>query len=120
VDLELAESGNATYVRSKAGAQVLDSERALSSLISYCGEHQTHRVLLFAENLHKDFFNLSSGEAGRLLQRFAAYRFKVAAVLPPECIKGQFSLFVLETNRGGHFRVFRCTDEAEQWLVSEE
>ena len=110
---------NRAYVKGAAGHPLLTDEQDILDLISFCGEHDTNRVLLFAENLPQDFFDLKSGEAGMVLQKFTNYQVKVAAVLPSRFIQGKFSEFVLETNRGGQFRIFQNPDQAEQWLVED-
>ncbi len=117
--LEIVQQGIHPYARGAAGHRLLTDEQDLIDLISFCGEHNTDRILLFAENLPQGFFELKSGEAGMVLQKFANYHLKVAAVTPHSLIHGKFSDFVLETNRGGQFRIFHSPDEAKQWLVAE-
>jgi len=119
MDVEIVHGEKCRYVRGEPGRALLTGERDLLDLICYCGEHDADRVLLFAENLPQKFFDLKSGEAGMVLQKFVNYQMKVAAVLPPSLIRGKFSEFVLETNRGGQFRVFQCPDEAAQWLLAD-
>lgn len=116
--VEIVQQTTGVYVKGSPGHAILTNERDVVDLISFCGEHNTDRVLLFAENLPQKFFDLKSGEAGMVLQKFANYRMKVAAVLPPSYIQGKFSEFVLETNRGNQFRVFQHPEEAEQWLLA--
>jgi len=88
-------------------------------LVAVCGEHRTHRLLLHAEQLSDEFFDLRSGLAGAVLQKFVNYAVRVAAVIPPErANQGRFGEMVLEANRGRHFRVFAREDEAARWLVS--
>lgn len=98
--------------------QQLASEDDALELIAACGENDTPRLLLHAENLPADFYRLSTGLAGRLLLKFSNYRLRVAAVLPLELTRqGRFHEMVLETNRGNEFRVFQDREAAEQWLV---
>lgn len=120
MDVELVQHNNRAYVKGEAGHPLLNNEDDLIDLICFCGEHDTDRVLLFAENLPQRFFDLKSGEAGMVLQKFVNYHMKVAAVLPPSYIRGKFSEFVLETNRGTQFRIFPHPEEAEQWLLADE
>lgn len=119
MDAEIVHQASCTYVRGKAGHALVNSERDLVDLIGFCGEHRCERLLLFAENLPQQFLDLKSGEAGMVLQKFANYPMKVAAVIPAAAIRGKFSEFVLETNRGGQFRIFQSTDQAERWLVAD-
>lgn len=119
MNVEIVPKEQHTYARGEAGNGLLANERDLLDLISFCGEHDTDRLLLFAENLPQKFFDLKSGEAGMVLQKFVNYHMKVAVVLPSILIQGKFGEFVLETNRGGQFRVFQQSEQAEKWLVAD-
>lgn len=63
---------------------------------------QADSIILAAEHLHKDFFDLQNGIAGEILQKASTYRRRVG-------IKGDFSQvdkkslrdFIRESNRGG-------------------
>ena len=60
------------------------------------------RVLIYEKNLHPDFFELKTGMAGEILQKFSNYRMSLAIV-------GEFSKytskslkdFIYESNKGG-------------------
>ena len=119
MDAEVVRRNNCVYVKGGAGRILLTNERDLLDLISFCGEQDSNRLLLFAENLPQLFFDLRSGEAGTILQKFANYHMKVAAVLQPSHIRGKFSEFVLETNRGSQFRIFHSPEDAERWLITD-
>ncbi|OGU27232.1 MAG: hypothetical protein A2X66_08905 [Ignavibacteria bacterium GWA2_54_16] len=119
MDVGIVHGADHAYVKGEAGHALVKNERDLIDLIGFCGEHHADRVLLFAENLPEKFFELSSGEAGMVLQKFANYRVKVAAVLPASLVRGKFGEFVCETNRGGQFRVFQSPDQAVQWLAAD-
>jgi hypothetical protein len=85
-----------------------------------CYEHHVDRVLLYAENFTERFFDLASGEAGEILQKFRNYRIKVAAVLPANRARqGRFGEMVAEENRGVYFRVFEESDAAKAWLTQD-
>jgi hypothetical protein len=66
--------------------------------VSYNG---CNRMIVYENNLNKDFFDLSTGLAGEILQKFSNYNFKLAVI-------GDFSLykskslrdFIRESNRG--------------------
>ncbi len=45
--------------------------------------NQINRVLLYSENLTEQFFDLSPGEAGAILQTFRNYGVRVAVVCSP-------------------------------------
>jgi len=66
--------------------------------VSYQG---CNRMIVYESNLNKDFFDLRTGLAGEILQKFSNYNFKLAII-------GDFSLyeslslrdFIRESNRG--------------------
>ena len=119
MDVQIVRHEKHAYVRGEAGHALVSNEKDLVDLIGFCGEHDIDRALLFAENLPQKFFDLKSGEAGMVLQKFVNYHMKVAAVLPASLMKGRFGEFALETNRGRQFRIFQSPDQAEQWLVAD-
>jgi PadR family transcriptional regulator AphA len=93
------------------------SEADALELIGFCGENDTDRLLVYAENLTADFYDLHTRLAGEILLKMSNYRIRLAAVIPTEKIgDGRFKEVVLETNRGGEFRVFNTRDEAIAWL----
>ncbi len=120
MDYQLSEYHHIPFVECLPGALCLQSERDALDLVAACGENETSRLLIYAENLAEAFFHLSSGLAGAVLLKFTMYRIKSAAVLTPElATRGKFGEFVLETNRGRDFRVFYSRDEAVRWLTSD-
>lgn len=112
------ESNGVRYVEGPYNTLLIKRESDAISLVSFCGENDTNRLLLWAANLHDDFFDLKTGLAGAVLQKFVNYGIKVAAVIPPEIVsQGRFREMALETNRGRHFRIFSEAGEAETWLI---
>jgi hypothetical protein len=98
-------------------AMKIASEADALELIGFCGENDTDRLLVYAENLTADFYDLHTRLAGEILLKMSNYRIRLAAVIPTEKIgDGRFKEVVLETNRGGEFRVFNTRDEAIAWL----
>lgn len=108
------------YAEGLAGERVLQKGDDSVDLIGFCIENGTSRVLLFAENVADDFFDLRSGIAGVVLQKLRNYQIKLALVLPSEASsKGRFGEMVREENRGQDFRVFEDADEARAWLIGD-
>ncbi|WP_054975647.1 DUF4180 domain-containing protein [Paenibacillus sp. A3] len=87
-------------------------------LIAACIEHDTNLLVVHAETLSDDFFNLRTGLAGEMLQKFVNYRLKTAIIITNELIvKGKFKELLAEANKGNDFRVFGSAGEAEGWLL---
>lgn len=99
------------YIECLPGEQLLDSEREALDLVVACGENETDRLMVHADNLPEAFFRLSTGLAGAIFLKFNLYRIRFAAVLTPE--------LVWESNRGSEFRVFYDRQKAEDWLLAE-
>ena len=113
----IVKSGNnRKFVEAAAGFHLSDEQEALD-IAAYCWEKETENLLLNHANLPDKFFNLRTGLAGAVLQKFSNYRIRAAAVVDPVKISGKFSELVRELNRGGSFRVFENREEAESWLL---
>jgi hypothetical protein len=95
------------------------SEGDALDLIAACGENRTDRLLIHNENLPAEFFQLKTGLAGQILQKFVNYRVRAAAIIPDDrAYVGRFGEMVLEANRRNQFRVFANREMAISWLVS--
>jgi hypothetical protein len=74
-------------------------------------------LLVTGENLGPDFFDLRTGLAGELFQKFVNYRARLAIVLADPNAHGErFSELVHEHRSHPLVRVFRSEDEAKAWL----
>lgn len=107
------------YVECLPEAGLIASEQDALDWMAVCYENDTDRLMIGSANLSDDFFDLSSGLAGAILLKFANYRIRVAAVVPPERLNhGMFQEMMLETNRGNQFRIYSNRDLADDWLTS--
>jgi PadR family transcriptional regulator AphA len=116
---EVVQTSTGAYVRCALGSGIITQEQDLSDLLACCGELDSNRILLEEAHLHPDFFDLSTGLAGAVLQRFANYYVKAAIVADLDGIKSQrFRELIGECNRGDQFHFFRGLAQTEQWLVA--
>jgi len=76
-------------------------------------------VLLYSENLTEYFFDLSSGEAGAILQKLRNYHIRLAVVVSPGSAEQskRFREMVAEERQGDDFRIFDDREAAEAWLT---
>lgn len=100
------------------GKALMERAEDSTALIEACFEHGTRLVLLHAANLPARFFDLSSGEAGALLQRLRTYEVRLAVVRAPGLhLSSRFGELLADEARGPYFRLFDERDAAEEWLV---
>ena len=92
-------------------------EEDANALIEICVQNDTCLLLVEGERLSEDFSRLRTGVAGAVLQKFAVYGVKMAAVLDKDKVQGKFKEFLAESNRGSTFRACGDRAEAEHWLL---
>lgn len=96
-----------------------DTATALDLILSVTHEKQTDRVAIRKEAVTEEFFILSSGLAGEILQKFVNYGIKAA-------IYGDYSRytsrplrdFIYESNQGKTIAFVSTQDEAVEKLAS--
>jgi len=94
---------------------VLRSLEDLSEALSISLEHGG--AIVTEQNLSPDFFNLRTGFAGELLQKFVNYRARLAIVLPDTTAHGErFAELVYEHRRHPAVRFFANVHDAQEWL----
>ncbi len=108
-----------TYLECQPGL-VVHNEAAALDLVALCGENGVQRILLHAENLPLEFYNLKTGLAGRILLKWTTYWIKAALVLPAEMRRnGRFAEFAWESSINREFRIFSDRQSAETWLIND-
>ena len=89
------------------------------TLIELCYAHTIDRLLLYPKNLPPAFFDLSSGEAGAILQTLRNYHVRLAVVRSPALrLSSRFGELLTEEERGPYFRLFDERAAALAWLCS--
>ena len=118
LDYQVGEAGGERYVEVRSAVTPVATEQDTMDLVALCWSQGAHRLMIHAAALSEDFFDLSTGVAGKILQKFVNYTIQAAVVLPAgKSGTVKFSEMVSEANRGRHFRVFTDRTEAEGWLV---
>lgn len=87
------------------GGKKLKSERDALDLIGEALQQGTELVLVPVERLDDDFFQLKTGLAGQIIQKFVLYRRRLVIlgdVSGPVAQSRAFRDFVYEANRGTH------------------
>jgi len=77
----------------------------------------TQGLMLTEHDLAPEFFDLRTGLAGELFQKFINYNLRVAIVLPnPEAYGERFRELAYEHSSHGIIRMVRSEEEAKAWL----
>ena len=121
MELRLIERDGKRFLEGPAGGPLVRETMDTSKLVEACFNHQTKRILLYAENLTDRFFDLSSGEAGAILQKLRTYQIRLAVIWSAEIrpFSSRFGELMIEENREPYFRLFEERSQAEAWLLED-
>jgi Domain of unknown function (DUF4180) len=109
-------------VREPNGSEFLEAAEAealvsraddFGRVIEQCLSTRVRSVLLYPANLPPAFFDLSSGEAGDILEKARRMRIRFCVVCPPGTVKLSSRFHELVADE---FRVFESRDAACDWL----
>lgn len=119
MNYNVIEKDNKSYIDISSAETPVSKESDVMDLISLCFEQGINRYMLHKDILSEDFFKLSTGLAGIVMQKFVNYRIRAALLVPEEYkFSVRFKELMLELNKGSDFRVFIRRHEAEAWLLS--
>ena len=104
------------------GTRYLADAGDVGRLIEDCFSTGVRTALLYADNLPRKFFDLSSGQAGLILQKLRTYHVRLAVVAPKERVvpSPRFNEMAREGRKSGEFALFETRDAAAAWLVTGE
>jgi hypothetical protein len=90
-----------------------------SLILEACFSNRASAALLYAPNMTANFFDLSSGEAGAILQKLRNYRKRLAVVCTPGSVRfsTMFPEMAAEEGRKKQFGVFESVEAARKWLT---
>ncbi|MDL2248243.1 DUF4180 domain-containing protein [Tyzzerella sp. OttesenSCG-928-J15] len=99
---------------------ITDTQSALDLLMDVSYNHQSNLIVINKEAVAEDFFILSTGMAGEILQKFVNYHVKFA-------VYGDFSIytskalkdFIYECNKGKHIFFAKDLDEAVEMIAAD-
>ena len=116
---EVIQTTTGTYVRCARSSEPVSTEQDVLDLLAYCGETESNQIMLDEEHLHPDFFDLKTGLAGAIFQKFSNYHVKAAIVADLDGIKSErFQELIYECNKGNQINFFRDISKAEKWLTA--
>ena len=116
-----SQSGDLTFVEGQPGQPLLAKADDINTVIGECFGLRTRSALLYAENLPPAFFDVSSQQAGVILQKLRNYGLRLAVVAAPGTVSmsSRFGELAAAEVRDNAFAVFETRDTAIAWLKGE-
>jgi hypothetical protein len=112
--LGVSEESGVRIVEGTSGEPLMRRPQDATLLLEACFSARVRGALLYPENLTSQFFDLSSGEAGEVLDKLRRFHVRLAVVCEPHTVR--FSSRFLEI-LSDDLRVFETRDEARLWLA---
>lgn len=114
----ISETAGGGYIEAVPGELMRKADNA-NLLIEACFSARVRSALLYASNMPPQFFDLSSGAAGTILQKLRDYGIRVALVCPSGSVRfsSRFPDLIAEENRQPYFRFFESAEAARDWLA---
>ena len=118
--IRLIESNGRKFAEVMTDEVVINNVDEALDVLAFAGENGTNLLLFHERNFHPDFYNLKTGLAGEILQKFSNYQIRAA-------ICGQFgrvgskrfSEFIYECNRGRQLHFSDDRNKSVAWLLGE-
>lgn len=119
MEFEIKELNNTRVIEVITDEMVISNVEDGTDLIGNLYYQDADRVILHQKNITPDFFDLKTGIAGEILQKFSNYRIRLAIV-------GDFSIypsksirdFIFESNKYGQVNFVASAAEAIDRLVN--
>ena len=112
--LGLIDENGVRAVEGLPGQAVMRRPQDATLVLDACFSAQVRTALLYPENLTAGFFDLSSGEAGVILDKLRRYQVRLAIVCAPGMV--EFSSRFREIF-SDDLRVFETREAALAWLA---
>ncbi len=102
-----------TIAEVQPGFVKIGSTDDILDIIGEVGLKECSRVIIHSESFSSEFFNLGSGVAGEILQKFSNYRMRLAIVGDFSSLKSNsWKDFIRESNRGRRVNFTGTVEEA--------
>jgi hypothetical protein len=110
--------GELTFVEGPPEQPLLADARNINTVLEECFAVPCRSALLYAENLPPRFFDVSSQQAGAILQKLRNYGVRLAVVAPEGSVEmsTRFGELAAAERRDGSFGIFDTREAALAWL----
>jgi hypothetical protein len=117
-DITVETYNGSKYVRCRTTAVIVRNPNDILDLLAFGVEHDTSLFMLNELNFDHSFYDLSSGFAGKVVQKFSNYHVRTVVLGSFESIQSnRFREFMAEANKGNQLRFTKEADEALRWLM---
>lgn len=108
--------GEGRFVEAQRDETVLRTPDDAALIIEACLSARINAALLYPENLTPQFFDLSSGDAGAVVNKLRRFGIRLAIICAPGSAQfsTRFHEFVADD-----FKVFDTVAAAREWLVAQ-
>ncbi|MGE0863403.1 MAG: DUF4180 domain-containing protein [Vicinamibacterales bacterium] len=115
--MAVREESGVPIVEGAPGAMLIQRAQDATLVLEACFSVPASAALLYPENLTPRFFDLSSGEAGDVLDKFRRYQIRLAIVCRPGTVQfsGRFTEILSDD-----MRIFETPEAARQWLAGQD
>lgn len=103
-----------TIIEGARDAAIVQRARDFATVLEACLSARTKAVLLYPANLPGDFFDLSSGIAGDVLEKVQRFSLRVAIVATPGAVTPSTRFHEILNQ---HLALFPSREEAIDWLT---
>jgi hypothetical protein len=118
MNIEISTVNGVTIAEIISEEKVIIEVQDALDLMGDCNYQGSDKIIIHTKNITEDFFDLKTGIAGEILQKFSTYRVQLAIV-------GDFSNytskslndFIFESNKHGRINFVDSTDEAKMRLT---
>lgn len=119
MELNAYELSGLSVVEGPPGQPLMRQVSAVNTVLEVCFEHHARALILYSENLTEQFFDLSSGEAGEILQKLRNFNIRLAVIGSPDLrLSSRFGELLADERRGPYFRLLDTRAAAHEWLAA--
>lgn len=117
MNLIVHDTDDQRFIEGVPGQPLISRVEDVARVVEACFEHAVDKLLLYPDNLTEHFFDLSSREAGAILQKLRAYHIRLAVVRSPGLqLSRRFGEMLADEQQGSDFRLFTERSAAQAWF----